>query len=792
MRKKFALLSLLSIGLVACQSPQISSSSLSESSSPKDSSSNPSSPEDSSPTSSSVISTPEPEPLTAEDVLNKLKDENGVGFTGSLAITYLEDGEETDNSTSVLSGFLAKDEYFNEEEGYNPLHFFEGTGENAGLAVRRVLNYDNTVTEVLLADDSGNPVSFDDYRNPFNLLDVSDVKESEEGFTITVPEEAQAAMGLGLLGYSDLIIQTFDIVVEDDAIASISAKADFEYTSAYGVMNVVLDYSFTLVSREEAGVPAKPEPRPSKDGDAELQAAFDELAKGNYSFSYVDEDPTDPASTVKYDVSVDANSIRVDAIASETDEDGSSYGFFQTEDGIVEVDYNDDGTMTALGAADPTATIADYLAPFDIAPELFDVNGSTYTLPDGLGVENNLSHFAIDRMLGDSTSYMLPETFAFTIDGDGTYTVKYTYDLYGFLTGDVSIDIHDVGTTDNGMTEDKLIPYSAPASWDELGVANALASYVGSAENLPFPSTIDGLSITEEGVGLGGYFGAYLSIDVGSPFESGEDGMNAYIAALEKIGWTSAGTNDYGEAVYHLDGETRTYEIGLTPSSHGNSFLIYLYDPITKPIDSPLRTFLEENLVTNATLTTTETGDLYAYDMETGEMGTEVVYEYSSESQNIVTDEGMLYTNTMGGVTAGTYVENTDTGISIYQNAGTGWAHEKDEQGYTAAEYFYTPLDLATLAADLIWDETADTYTLPEDDYSLLFQVLINNGDVPASAVSNLVITFDEEKGEVTYEADILSLFQLTEDSYAAGYIHTEAVLSDIGTSVLTSPITAE
>ena len=314
----------------------------------------------------------------------------------------------------------------------------------------------------------------------------------------------------------------------------------------------------------------------------------------------------------------------------------------------------------------------------------------------------------------------------------------------------------------------------------------------GSAENLPFPSTIDGLSITEEGVGLGGYFGAYLSIDVGSPFESGEDGMNAYIAALEKIGWTSAGTNDYGEAVYHLDGETKTYEIGLTPSSDGNSFLIYLYDPITKPIDSPLRTFLEENLVTNATLTTTETGDLYAYDMETGEMGTEVVYEYSSESLNIVTDEGMLYTNTMGGVTAGTYVENTDTGISIYQNAGTGWAHQKDEQGYTAAEYFYTPLDLATLAADLIWDETADTYTLPEDDYSLLFQVLINNGDVPASAVSNLVITFDEEKGEVTYEADILSLFQLTEDSYAAGYIHTEAVLSDIGTSVLTSPITAE
>ena len=759
MKRKILFLSLFALLLVGCQ--DVSSSLPSENSST-------SKPNGSSTTTSTTA------PVDIKEFLDKLTPSDGLAFTGTLTLTT------TETNVSNVHGFLSDDEYYLYEDGYTPSHYYLGTGQYDGYIVGRELLPNNTLEEFPYVNDLNQYIKFSDYLNPITKLQASNFKAEDNLFVATIPNTLQETFGYVFLGYNNLPIQEFSFMYNSEhEITSLTFNGTGE--------GVEVEFVFNLATKEEVKVPVVEVRKHEPEHDA-LQEAFDKLAEGNYTVSYTDVDPTGEYSTEKYLVKSDDNAIYIQNQNASTKK---PYGYLQLDEGLVSVEY-DDETHIAKGNANPDSTrkLTDFKSKFDIAPELFTIKDeNTFTITEGVGMENYLDMFWADKVLeGSNFELSDPTSYSFTISSNETYIVKYSYDILGY-EGDVTLVISDIGTTDTGYDKTNYEEKDAEQNnWSDLnveGLESYLTEKVGSPDNLPYPNNIEGLSVASDDI-MFDYNIFNVNFD-SSVFTNNAAAIAAYEQALKGLGWVKTGESEYGDIYYTLTTRTGLYKISLYGMSSMSYFQITFYDPEPVSTSNPLSEFIQDNFSEsiNSTLESTIKINIYQASEEDYVSNTygNLLSSQTTRKSALFTDTA-IYSETQGAEEAITYASENDGTVTFYSKTSDGWKQDDVKMG-TLTSLYYTLNDLALTAPYIIANDDG-TYTITDASSistftAFFFGISFNNYDS-----ASVVLTFDEETKTITFDFDMEDYFVDEEGTYSYRVYDCSGTISDIGTTTIT------
>ena len=786
MKKKAlsAVLLTAAFGLVSCTDPVVSSTT---STGGDETSSTTSTGGDE--TSSTTSNPPAPTPLSAAEALEALQGELAYTAIGHVESLY-EDGtlDEDYSYDTDVEGYLGVDEWYSSE--YNPttgetyvMHFFKNS---EGMAERRQLFYDNTVMTVPVEDYEGNPIPFTDYENPFLGVTVDQLEGTDGHYVINLDDEAAAVFALSLWGYGDILLKTITVDCDTEGLVKVTADSGM-FIDAYGY-NARMWLEMTITTKDALGIPSGV-PYPTLDGHAELAEAFAALAKGNYTFTYVDHDPTGEYPDVSYKVVQGDDIITVEPIATETLD--VPYAYVETEAGVASC-LIEDGKLVSQEEPNEGTTFADIIATFAMAPELYKPEGDgRYTLqPEGATYV-----FLNDPSLvlgGDNLTFLDVDTYEFIINGDGTYTIKwdYTIDLFGFtMTDEVTIEITDVGTSVPAYTMDDYVEYVAPTTWEEALDAETyegLSSQLGDDPSiLPFfPSSMyNGNNL------YASYFnGTRIELNLEDISEDGQAELAAYVALLEEAGWST--TN--GETYTHPLGEGKSAEILVwVDTYYGVSLIIEVSDPVNNNVMTQLLTSLATDL--NSTVVKTINWTDYAIDEQTG-LATETVLATGTVTQTNKWGDGTFASiNTEENALEDFVMEETADGLVTYsKNADTGaWeASEPDSYYDEISQVVYGWSDLDYVGALTMGDETG-TYIdgSVDQDFAQSWILTFFDGWFSADEITvPFVIHYDDVAGTLEMSMT-LTTETTTDDGEAASRVSVYTLeVSDIGTTVVDIP----
>lgn len=714
-----------------------------------------------------------------EDFLKVLTAEDGLAFEGTLTI---ESGEES--QVTNLQGFFSDDEYYLNDEAYGSAeHYYNGTGEFEGKIVGKELLPNNTLDEFVYVDElTQQPIDFSRYLNPIAKLQPSNFKAEDNLFIAAIPNNLQTTFGSVFTGYSNLIFDEFSFLYDDADITSLSLTGE-RGTNSFELV-------FTLSTKEDINVPVI-EVRPHEEAHDLLKESFDKLALGNYTITYLDVDPSGKYSDENYQVKVDDNALYVKNLR---DADKAPYGYVQLESGLVQVEFNDD-THVAKGVALPDSErkLSDLKSKFDIAPELFTVgkDGKTFTTTAGLGMDQYYDMFFVDKILeGSNFSLSDFSTYSFTVNGDGTYTVKYSYDVLGF-TGDVTVTVSDVGTTDVGYTESDYEEKDADQNnWSDLNVSGLeayLTEKVGSPNNLPYPNNIEGLIVGDSDFGfVYGFDTINVSFDSGV-YTDAATAMSKYEEALTEIGWVNTGKTEYNEIIYTLTTRTGVYKISLfaMPSSY---FEIKLFDPESVSTSNPLSKFISDTFSNsiNASFTTSQTISNYSAteeDMTSGTYG-QLISTDNITSKAMFTDNELYSQQNVNSTETISYVYEEDGTITTYSKTDGSWDEGTADMG-TIKDVYFTVADLVS-TANYITSVSGNTYTIEESTAIDSFVNFFFGLHFTNYTGAEVELTFDESTKVITFDLQFDGYFEETNGSYFYRTYDLTATLNDIGTTIIT------
>ena len=376
------------------------------------------------------------------------------------------------------------------------------------------------------------------------------------------------------------------------------------------------------------------------------------------------------------------------------------------------------------------------------------------------------------------------------MNGDGTYTVKYSYDVLGF-TGDVTVTVSDVGTTDVGYTESDYEEKDADQNnWSDLNVSGLeayLTEKVGSPNNLPYPNNIEGLIVGDSDFGfVYGFDTINVSFDA-EVYTDAATAMSKYEEALTEIGWVNTGKTEYNEIIYTLTTRTGVYKISLfaMPSSY---FEIKLFDPEPVSPSNPLSKFISDTFSSsiNASFTTSQTISNYSAteeDMTSGTYG-QLISTDNITSKAMFTDNELYSEQNVNSTETISYVYEEDGTITTYSKTDGSWDEGKADMG-TIKDVYFTVADLVN-TANYITSVSDNTYTIEESTAIDSFVNFFFGLHFTNYTGAEVELTFDESTKVITFDLQFDGYFEETNGSYFYRTYDLTATLNDIGTTIIT------
>ena len=327
--------------------------------------------------SDSISITVERRSYTIDDVLAQI-DDIALNGTFHIEMEYVDTGEVlTQDSTMV--------DYFRSDRYYNYEYDAEGTllyasdyyrTDDGYVGSRSLDPFTNTVTTNYLYNNYDELVSFDDnYANPFVDLDVTDLRETEDGILVDVDDDTSTILGTYLTMYNYLFQDIYIQVDDYYEVTGITVYGEEEgMVDSYGdVANVTVSGDFEVVSKESAGI-TEVEPRIESSATDALADLFTSLQDRNYTLDiYNDYDGTITESTYL----VDGDLYIIDDTAGYVDTGSGVYDF------VLE-----GGSLVGQSSATVAESLDDIFPSYTALASMFDVDGDTYSLATGLGLEN--------------------------------------------------------------------------------------------------------------------------------------------------------------------------------------------------------------------------------------------------------------------------------------------------------------------------------------------------------------------------------------------------------------------
>ena len=419
-----------------------------------------------------------------------------LALTGSLSSTMTygsgEEAETYDNGTYELKTVLDED-YF----------FCSTTSEFFGEMVEDRVRYDrgpyggetlvymlspftNQLEALAYTDYVGQYIPFDSlFSNPFlkaaggftvsgGKLVLSDASYIDSAFLSNVVfggVQARIPLTSFEIGFDkDYNPTTLDIVFSD-------ANEWYSQSTVY---------SGTFVDASEIEVDPIPTPRVPQQGQEKLQAIFDSLQGLNYTVEF-------SCSVDKYDYDFDEETgeeimtkvgTEDSTVTTYITPDGYFYEFggslaefelvnhtgqfadhgeYETPEGLVEFQRNEDGSLTATRTPRPIRTVEKKFGDFWKYNALaFDVHeDGTFTL----GNEKYFDNYLRSSLMTDGTVYSpaFVQNLVLSVDEEA-HTLYYRYSDEQAVC---EATIKDIGTTILPVDTSKVVPFTAPTSWDE-------------------------------------------------------------------------------------------------------------------------------------------------------------------------------------------------------------------------------------------------------------------------------------------------------------------------------------
>lgn len=712
---------------------------------------------------------------TYRHVLEQL---NSLALQGTISI-HQALGEEEMEQVTDLDFYWDEERYFSREslEGevlYN-LDYYCLPGTNY-LGAKVLDPATNEVAYYYYLDSYNQYISFDDYRAPFGSLSSDDLVQSDEGIVVDVDETMATEIGQYLSGYA-LVFQNVLIEIDENYdVTGLSVSGTS--TDEDGVVTQT-QVDLTVTTTEAIDLPIV-EPREAQAGSEKIGALFESLRAGNYTAEVtLDNGYSSVTGTIQVDGDLYTETI-----------DGTTEGYVQTADGVMDFVVQE-GKPVGVDRTPVADSLDEVLPAFDFLPAMFDVDGNTYTLPSGYGLNNFVSNIIPVPLTSSEFSTVADDgSLTFVDNGDGTWNISYTSTLdYGFMSfvDEYEIVLSDIGTTDTGLEAADYVPVSAQSSWADVEYVEEIFAYtLGLPEGaLPF-------WIPEGGTwSLDDY---YILLRLALPEDmTAEEAIEAYGAVLLEAGWVAIGTNEYGETIYELTTADYIFDISLGMEDE-RTMSVSFYEPrenITYE-DTALSQWLKENFsdLTALNYSIDISVDSAIYPAEI--VGNEVV-----QTSDVPISEGNMGTAQVKATSEGfqqsfdgtidTVVDSRVEGVSdVYSGTEEGLAFVGTLDG-TWTDYLPSPNSLATINHYL---ETEDPDVFTSTDSSVLSYVSdICGMSVSESYVPNqATFTLDEENGTLTITYDMFDSFVYLDASNTTigrQVVIGTLVISDIGTTTI-------
>ena len=772
-KNKLPLLGALLLGLASC-APTGDTSSASSSSS-LDSGDSSSSEVASSSSSSSSASLP-----GAAELIATLSNPDGVAFAGTVESFLISNGE-LDVSIGV-SSYLTEDIHYTSDEENGPTVLYKGEG---GAAIYYGIAPDNTVASETLTNDYGETVYFFTYSNPFGrLIEAEDLtlKEDGSGYEFSIGDSD--AISIALTGYIDLDLYKGEIIIDDGSVSSIVLTGN-EVDESYYIV-VELELSSKEAIKADTSLPT---PFPELEGQDALQATFDEIAKGNFTVSYKDEDSTGMWGDVSAKVvSVEGNyyTEMTDDMGNSSaegylDQGNGSHIFYVVADGKAKAtSTGEEGDIASLGLLPEMSLDAAFFVP--------EGNGA-YTLRDyGIYYASLITPVPeLDSFIG----YAVPGTFEVVL-GDGKLTMSYDYEAesyYYTYAGTVTVEVSKIGTSVAPYGKDDIAPWTPPTNWKDFSIYcyDAMLPFTfGNPDLIPFPlyGQVDGVAdgTFSAASGNSNHITLYFKTEEGADLYQI---LRDYEAMLLNAGWTVSTKHT---ATLETANGTINMELSI------NESIREINAVVSSTTDNALSDFIasiesmnatvEVNLEQKTYLGSDNSGELYLD--ETGAIlheWSDDAYHYRLQSGDFVQDF-VLANKTEG------------SGVLSYTMGSDGaYVRDEDLAGYVTS-YCWTLLDAVNYAS-FFWKD-GDHYVSGHDDLTdvildmLFYDPAKDDAYSADTLVGPLVIDFDEEKLEMTISGTCgaVGYLQDADGNRQTAYQETTftAAITSIGTTEVEIP----
>lgn len=721
--------------------------------------------------SDSISITVERRSYTIDDVLAQI-DDIALNGTFHIEMEYVDTGEVlTQDSTMV--------DYFRSDRYYNYEYDAEGTllyasdyyrTDDGYVGSRSLDPLTNTVTTNYLYNSYDELVSFDDnYANPFVDLDVTDLRETEDGILVDVDDDTSTSLGTYLTMYNYLFQDIYIQVDDYYEVTGITVYGEEEgMVDSYGdVANVTVSGDFEVVSKESAGI-TEVEPRIESSATDALADLFTSLQDRNYTLDiYNDYDGTITESTYL----VDGDLYIIDDTAGYVDTGSGVYDF------VLE-----GGSLVGQSSATVAESLDDIFPSYTALASMFDVDGDTYSLATGLGLENYADEY-IPLPNNDTMFYATADdgTLQFVDNGDGTWTLSYstTTSFFGMVwTDSYEITISNIGTTDTGYEASDYVAPIPQASWDDVDGTDSFFEELPQ-ELLPF--------WLPEG-GEWSASSSFLSLALPSGYDPEQAAID-YGEILVDAGWEANGLNDYGEDEYLYEVGAVIYNIGIAVLS--SSIQVWVYTPEVAYEDTELSNWLNDNFSDPSTINYTAN-----LSVDSTIFPAEIIDGEPQITSTLPIDETVMATSTMY-VTPQGYYNVGSLGVDLYDNrvSGTTDIYGAEESGDALifsesndanwTDLLYSMYDIST-ANQFIYDDEQEAYVT--DDSDLLDTIVSIGGIVVSQTYTPISALFelDTETNTLVITYDLyLNYVYLDETQTTIGYQQCLATLTinNIGTT---------
>ena len=475
--------------LESSSSSSLSSSESSVSSEASSSSTSSSLPSSSSSSSSSSASEEKPA-LSLANLVASLK--KGFGLKGDYDWLIMDrDFQITDTYRFTNDVYVDEDEYYQyqyqtAEDGTtivnSQVHYYR---TDEGMLSTKSLDYTNAVVTNEVIDLISGPESYDDaYWNPFKDTTEADwTYEGDNVYSLDVMKAlSNAQIPLMLFYYANngiprdnWEVRSLEITVDDDGNPlSLSLATNAMYAMQLPPIYVQVLYEAEFTARDQfEGIDVVPE---SEDDDiAPLKEAIADFKKGNYTLEVTDNNYVNGAITPK------TTEFEVYATEEGIVDPTNEAAYVKMDDGIEPCEIVD-GKLKGLHSPVSSIDLAYYLSDFLYSPAFFESeDGKTFTLKAGAPAE--LTHLLPDAYFSGRVDYSFVDTLSFTVNDDGSFSYTYDYEYNGFprSTGDVTVEVKEIGTTalpyDLDTAFEEYVPFTSWTALLEAKGGDAVSKY---------------------------------------------------------------------------------------------------------------------------------------------------------------------------------------------------------------------------------------------------------------------------------------------------------------------------